>query len=150
MRSATMRLLGSLFITECSAHNLSGVFKVNDYKKKEITLLVGPKDENGRNPTNPLSSLSGGERSRAMLCFINSLWQLSSSPFRCLDEWDVFVDDVARPAMESMIVSSIINRKFKCFLISPRQSTLRHRDGNNNLLEEQERAKKLTYITVEK
>ena len=30
----------------------------------------------------PISNFSGGERSRTLACFILSLWELSSSPFR--------------------------------------------------------------------
>ena len=41
--------------------------------------------------TKNTKSLSGGERSYATVCFIMSLWEAMEAPFRCLDEFDVFM-----------------------------------------------------------
>ena len=41
--------------------------------------------------TKNTKSLSGGERSYTTVCFIMSLWDSIDAPFRCLDEFDVFM-----------------------------------------------------------
>lgn len=41
--------------------------------------------------TSVMKSLSGGERSVSTICFLTALWGAMESPFRCLDEFDVFM-----------------------------------------------------------
>ncbi|XP_060790472.1 structural maintenance of chromosomes protein 6 isoform X2 [Neoarius graeffei] len=57
------------------------------------TLSISVKPPGRENDTvNDMRSLSGGERSFSTVCFILSLWEITESPLRCLDEFDVYMD----------------------------------------------------------
>lgn len=47
--------------------------------------------ERNRAAFSDMRALSGGERSFSTVCFILSLWSIAESPFRCLDEFDVYM-----------------------------------------------------------
>ena len=83
-------------------HFLQGELRFNP-DEKTLVLMVSPPGRNevpsegppqkrsrGNNGTD-IRSLSGGERSYATVCFIISLWDAIESPFRVLDEFDVFM-----------------------------------------------------------
>lgn len=64
--------------------------KHKEVKHELIVVKVNPpgseEDEEG-----DMRSLSGGERSFSTVCFMLSLWEITESPFRCLDEFDVYM-----------------------------------------------------------
>ena len=51
-------------------------------------------------------TLSGGEKSFSTICLLLSLWEAMGSPIRCLDEFDVFMDNVNREITMEMIVEA--------------------------------------------
>jgi chromosome segregation ATPase len=53
------------------------------------------------------SLLSGGERSYATVSLLLALWESAGGPLRCLDEWDVFLDQVNRDLAAGMLVSEL-------------------------------------------
>ncbi|KAM4595864.1 structural maintenance of chromosomes protein 6 isoform 2-T4 [Polymixia lowei] len=62
-----------------------------DHNNETLSISVKPpgRENDGGND---MRSLSGGERSFSTVCFILSLWEITESPFRCLDEFDVYMD----------------------------------------------------------
>uniref|UniRef100_A0A0N5AI42 SMC_N domain-containing protein n=1 Tax=Syphacia muris TaxID=451379 RepID=A0A0N5AI42_9BILA len=51
-----------------------------------------------------LKGLSGGERTYTLACFIMALWEVMESPFRCMDEFDVFLDLNNRKLVMELLV----------------------------------------------
>nr|XP_020463607.1 structural maintenance of chromosomes protein 6-like isoform X2 [Monopterus albus] len=62
-----------------------------DHNNETLSISVKPpgREDDG---VGDMRSLSGGERSFSTVCFMLSLWEITESPFRCLDEFDVYMD----------------------------------------------------------
>ncbi|XP_032234890.2 structural maintenance of chromosomes protein 6 isoform X4 [Nematostella vectensis] len=74
-----------------------------DHKNEALYLQVNVEQGKGRNAKDT-RSLSGGERSFSTVSFIMALWEAMESPFRCLDEFDVFMDMVNRRISMQMML----------------------------------------------
>uniref|UniRef100_UPI00398F0083 structural maintenance of chromosomes protein 6-like n=1 Tax=Pristiophorus japonicus TaxID=55135 RepID=UPI00398F0083 len=66
-----------------------------DHKNRDLSISV-QREDGIKTAAGDMRSLSGGERSFSTVCFILSLWDTMESPFRCLDEFDVYMDMVNR------------------------------------------------------
>jgi len=67
-----------------------------------------------------ISALSGGEKSYTQMCLITSLWDMMDPPFRCLDEWDVFLDAINRKEISKALLDFSLKNQDKQFIfISP-------------------------------
>ncbi|KAL2098864.1 hypothetical protein ACEWY4_005344 [Coilia grayii] len=62
-----------------------------DHNNETLSISVKPPGQEN-DTVSDMRSLSGGERSFSTVCFILSLWEITESPFRCLDEFDVYMD----------------------------------------------------------
>ena len=95
-------------------------------KKRHLKLEMCP-GESGK-PVS-LTSLSGGERSKTLILFINALWRTLCSPFLGLDEWDIYMDVKARNSIEQLLVESAKSLRKQTFFISP-QNTIYKKEEN--------------------
>lgn len=85
-----------------------------DHQKKMLRVQVEPdetkKNGSGRNT----KTLSGGEKSFSSICLLLAIWDAMGSPLRCLDEFDVFMDNVNRAISTNMLVSLPCSIAWNC------------------------------------
>ncbi|KAK2167667.1 hypothetical protein LSH36_25g01011 [Paralvinella palmiformis] len=86
-----------------------------DHRKESLEINILPSAVS-KETCKDLRSLSGGERSFATVCFILSLWEAMESPFRCLDEFDVFMDMVNRRISMDMLMNVAQTQKARQFI----------------------------------
>ncbi|NWV12805.1 SMC6 protein, partial [Ptilonorhynchus violaceus] len=87
-----------------------------DHRNETLSLMVQPQEEE-KAARSDLRSLSGGERSFSTVCFILSLWNISESPFRCLDEFDVYMDMLNRRIAIDMILERAYFQTYRQFIL---------------------------------
>lgn len=78
-----------------------------DHHKKMLDIHVEPDSTVQRAGGRATKTLSGGEKSFSSICLLLSIWEAMGAPLRCLDEFDVFMDDVNRDVSTKMIVSPL-------------------------------------------
>lgn len=82
------------------------------HEQKTIEIAVKSKADSD---FTDVSNLSGGEKSYCLVSLLLSLWEVMECPFYCVDEFDVFMDDINRQAATSLLVkgaSVMENRQF--------------------------------------
>nr|XP_034965920.1 structural maintenance of chromosomes protein 6 [Zootoca vivipara]XP_034965921.1 structural maintenance of chromosomes protein 6 [Zootoca vivipara]XP_034965922.1 structural maintenance of chromosomes protein 6 [Zootoca vivipara]XP_034965923.1 structural maintenance of chromosomes protein 6 [Zootoca vivipara]XP_034965924.1 structural maintenance of chromosomes protein 6 [Zootoca vivipara]XP_034965925.1 structural maintenance of chromosomes protein 6 [Zootoca vivipara] len=87
-----------------------------DHKNEKLSITVQP-GEGNKAALDDMKSLSGGERSFSTVCFILSLWSIAESPFRCLDEFDVFMDMVNRRIAMDMMLKMADSQRYRQFVL---------------------------------
>ncbi|KAH0543995.1 hypothetical protein FGG08_001762 [Glutinoglossum americanum] len=75
-----------------SERSFRGALKT-DHQRHTLDLQVEP-DETRSGKGRQTKTLSGGEKSFSTICLLLSLWEAMGSPIRCLDEFDVFMDNI--------------------------------------------------------
>ncbi|KAH0621959.1 hypothetical protein JD844_023747 [Phrynosoma platyrhinos] len=87
-----------------------------DHKNEKLSITVQPGEAN-KAALDDMKSLSGGERSFSTVCFILSLWSIAESPFRCLDEFDVYMDMVNRRISMDMLLKMAYSQRYRQFIL---------------------------------
>ncbi|KAK1753499.1 hypothetical protein QBC47DRAFT_386576 [Echria macrotheca] len=86
-----------------------------DHQKKYLDLQVEPDKTEKRATGRSTKTLSGGEKSFSSICLLLSIWEAMGSPLRCLDEFDVFMDNVNRAISTNMLITAArrsVNRQY--------------------------------------
>ncbi|KAK3384767.1 P-loop containing nucleoside triphosphate hydrolase protein [Podospora didyma] len=86
-----------------------------DHERKALDLQVEPDRTEKRAAGRNTKTLSGGEKSFSSICLLLSIWEAMGSPLRCLDEFDVFMDNVNRAISTNMLITAArrsVNRQY--------------------------------------
>ncbi|KAK3348070.1 LOW QUALITY PROTEIN: hypothetical protein B0H65DRAFT_508023 [Neurospora tetraspora] len=86
-----------------------------DHERKALDLVVEPDKTEKRAAGRNTKTLSGGEKSFSSICLLLSIWEAMGSPLRCLDEFDVFMDNVNRAISTNMLITAArrsVNRQY--------------------------------------
>ncbi|XP_060947359.1 structural maintenance of chromosomes protein 6-like [Limanda limanda] len=92
-----------------------------DHKNETLSISVQPGQGN-KADLRDMRSLSGGERSFSTVCFVLSLWAITEAPFRCLDEFDVYMDMVNRRISMDMMLKVASGQRYRQFIFLTPQS----------------------------
>ncbi|KAF4121559.1 Chromosome segregation ATPase [Geosmithia morbida] len=91
-----------------------------DHKHRKVHVQVEPDETRKSSAGRNTKTLSGGEKSFSSICMLLSVWEAIGSPIRCLDEFDVFMDNVNRAISTNMLVDAArrsVSRQY--LLITP-------------------------------
>ncbi|XP_071335380.1 structural maintenance of chromosomes protein 6 [Trachinotus anak] len=86
-----------------------------DHKNETLSITVQPGQGNKAHLSD-MRTLSGGERSFSTVCFVLSLWAITEAPFRCLDEFDVYMDMVNRRISMDMMLKVAAGQLYRQFI----------------------------------
>jgi len=87
-----------------------------DHENETLAVQVNVEKAQGTD-TKDSKALSGGERSFSTVCFIMALWEAMEAPFRCLDEFDVFMDMMNRAISMKMLMKIAKEQQNRQFIL---------------------------------
>ncbi|XP_068198387.1 structural maintenance of chromosomes protein 6-like [Antennarius striatus] len=102
------------FDSMLAQRNYTGNMKF-DHRNETLSITVQP-GQGSKEDLNDMRSLSGGERSFSTVCFVLSLWAITEAPFRCLDEFDVYMDMVNRRISMDMMLKVAAGQRYRQFI----------------------------------
>ncbi|KAJ4412020.1 Structural maintenance of chromosomes protein 6 [Gnomoniopsis sp. IMI 355080] len=80
-----------------------------DHENHALEVQVEPDKTRKSAAARNTKTLSGGEKSFSSICLLLAIWEAMGSPLRCLDEFDVFMDNVNRAISTNMLVAAARN-----------------------------------------
>lgn len=109
LKSISMRT-NLLFVGYLSQKGFKGSLEF-DHNAGHLNIHISPESNNDKRiPNADTSTLSGGERSFSTVCLLLSLWDIMESPFKAMDEFDVFMDPVNRRISTELIIKAARDR----------------------------------------
>jgi len=105
-----------------------GKMKIN-HEEETLTIQVDVENAKGAS-TKDSNSLSGGERSFSTICFIMALWNAMEAPFRCLDNFDVFMDLLNRKMSIDIMTHIAKEQRMRQFIFFTSQAVSNVTDGD--------------------
>ncbi|KAI0024091.1 P-loop containing nucleoside triphosphate hydrolase protein [Xylariomycetidae sp. FL0641] len=88
-----------------------------DHKSKKLEIQVEPDETRKTGKGRNTKTLSGGEKSFSSICLLLAIWDAMGSPLRCLDEFDVFMDNVNRAISTNMLITAARRSVGKQFIL---------------------------------
>ena len=118
-RRSTANMVQTKFAMNLEKRGHSGQLKFDlDNDKIEISAAMNAVQSETGTDTN-LKMLSGGERSFTTLSFVLALGDSLETPFRLLDEFDVFMDSVNRRIALDMLLKNAKEKNSQYLLLTP-------------------------------
>ncbi len=93
-----------------------------EHHNKLLHIVVEPDITRASDAGRGTKTLSGGEKSFSTICMLLSIWDAMGSPIRCLDEFDVFMDNVNRSTSMQMMVKAARQATGRQFVLITPQS----------------------------
>ncbi|CAN1267083.1 Structural maintenance of chromosomes protein 6B [Linum perenne] len=128
-RNSTKSVLTWNFNGHLGKKGISGNIKI-DYEGKTLAVEVKMPQDASNSSVRDTRGLSGGERSFSTLCFTLSLHAMIESPFRAMDEFDVFMDAVSRKISMDTLVDFALDNGAQWIFITPHDISMVKQDEN--------------------
>ncbi|PHH58750.1 hypothetical protein CDD81_4672 [Ophiocordyceps australis] len=126
--SARVRIQFNYLLSE---RGFRGKIDLN-HRARKVIIHIEPDETRKSSAGRSTKTLSGGEKSFSSICMLLSIWEAIGSPIRCLDEFDVFMDNVNRAISTNMLIDTArrsVSRQY--ILITPNAIEGRARLGDD-------------------
>ena len=121
LRGSICRRINIEFLLRLKTRNFRGELNFNHHAN-DLNIYVDPNCGDGGKEMErrDMKTLSGGEKSYSTISLVLALWSQIHPPFRILDEFDVFMDNLNRRiALDHILNYAKENRKFQYMFLTP-------------------------------